>query len=206
LRVLADLRGKKLATIRGSAGQDLVLRLLEHAGMRASDVQWIYLANGESKAALGTGAIDAWATWGSYVGIAVIEDGDRVLADATSLPGSVGFYAANNAAIAAKRPLLADYIQRLTRARAWARAHPREYAAVLARETGIPFEVALFSVSSYIGSGIPIDDKVIAEQVQIFERYHRAGIIPNVPDVRGGYDPSFNDAVATAFARSGAQG
>ena len=61
-RTLADLKGKKLATIRGSAGQDLALRLLERVGMAASDVQWVYLANGESKAALAAGSIDAWST------------------------------------------------------------------------------------------------------------------------------------------------
>ncbi|CAN5174494.1 ABC transporter substrate-binding protein [soil metagenome] len=198
IRTLADLKGKKVATVRGSAGQDLVLRLLERAGMRASDIQWVYLANGEAKAALAAGSIDAWSTWGSYVGIAVIENGDRVLANATSLPGSVGFYAASDSAIAQKRGILLDYVQRLTRARAWARTHPRDYATVLAKETGIPFNVALFSIESYLGAGIPIDTQVIDEQRQIFVRYKRAGIIQEVPDVRTGYDPSFNDAVAAA--------
>ncbi len=69
---------------------------------------------------------------------------------------------------------------------------------MLAKETKIPFDVALFSVSSNLGSAIPIDAGVIDEQVAIFQRYHRAGILPQVPDVRGGYDPLFNDAVATA--------
>lgn len=59
IRTLADLKGKRLATIKGSAGQDLALKLLEKAGLKASNVQWVYLANGEAKAALATGAIDA---------------------------------------------------------------------------------------------------------------------------------------------------
>ena len=198
LRTVADLGGKKIATIRGSAGQDLVLRWFERLGMSPGDVQWVYLANGESKAALGAGSIDAWSTWGSYVGIAVLENHDRVLADATPLPRSVGFYAAADNAIANKKTMLADYVQRLTRARAWARDHPRDYAAVLAEETKIPFAVALFTVQSYLGAAIPIDDGVIEEQVQIFARYRRAGIISKVPDLRGGYDAEFNGAVAAA--------
>jgi sulfonate transport system substrate-binding protein len=196
LRTLSDLKGKKIATIKGSAGQDLVLRLLEKAGMKPSDIEWVYLANGESKAALSTGAIDAWSTWGSYVGIAVVEDKDRVLADATGLPGEVGFYAASDAAIAAKRPLLDDYLRRLARARIWARGHQGEYAAVLAKETGIPIDVARFTVANYLGSPVRIDARVVREQEAIFERYKAAGIIPTVLDVRGGYDPSFNDAVS----------
>lgn len=198
LRTITDLKGKKLATIRGSAGQDLALRLLENAGLKGADVQWVYLANGESKAALGTGAIDAWSTWGSYVGIAVLEDHDRVLADAANLPSGVGFYAASDAALRDKRALLADYVQRLARARAWARDHPRDYASVLAKETGIPFEVALFTVQSNLGSAVPIDDALVAQQIQIFERYRRAGIIAKVPDVKNGYDPVFNASTKLA--------
>lgn len=192
LRTVADLKGKKVATIRGSAGQNLVLRLLEQAGLKASDVEWVYLANGESKAALGTGAIDAWSTWGSYVGIALLEDGDRVLADGTGLSKDVGFFAANDGALTAKRAILADFVQRLSRAKTWAQQHPRDYAAVLARETGLPFRVALFAITSNLGSTVPIDDRLVAEQVRIFERYRRAGVIAAVPDLRGGYDPIFN--------------
>lgn len=194
LHTLADLKGRKLATVRGSAGQDLALKLLEKAGLGPHDVQWVYLDNGQAKAALGSGAIDAWSTWGSYVGIAAIEDGDRILADGSGLTGNVGFYAASNAAIAAKRAQLTDFVQRLTRARTWARAHPRDYAAALAKETGIPFAVALFSIESNLGTPVAIDDQVVAEQRAIFERYRTAGIIATVPDLAGGYDRSFNDA------------
>lgn len=195
LRSVADLKGKRLATVRGSAGQDLALKLIEKAGLKGSDVQWVYLDNGQAKAALGSGAIDAWSTWGSYVGIAAIEDGDRILVDGSGLPGNIGFYAASDAAIAGKRPLLADFLRRLAKARIWARAHPRDYAAVLAKETGIPFKVALFSVQSYLGSTVPIDDKAVAEQRAIFERYRSAGVIPTIPDVKGGYDASFSTAL-----------
>ncbi|CAN5251018.1 ABC transporter substrate-binding protein [soil metagenome] len=198
LSKVADLKGKRLATIRGSAGQDLALQLLERGSLKASDVRWVYLPNGDAKAALGAGSIDAWSTWGSYVGIAVIEDHDRVLADATGIPSGAGFYAASDTAITDKRPLLADFIRRLARARAWAVKHPDDYAKVLAREIGIPFKVARFSVNGVLGEGVPIDAPLIAEQDRIFERYVRAGIIPKVPDVHAGYDGTFNDAVRDA--------
>lgn len=198
LRTLAQLKGKRVATIRGSAGQDLVLRLLEREGIDPRSIVWTYLANGEAKAALASGSIDAWSTWGSYVGIAVLEDGDRVLADGGDLPSGVGFYAANDAAIANKRDLLADYIGRLARAREWGQQHPDEYAKVLSKETGIPFDVAQFSVAGNLGTAVPIDAALVREQQRIFERYHAAGIIPDVPKVSGGYDGSFNREVQRA--------
>ncbi|HKY81673.1 MAG TPA: ABC transporter substrate-binding protein [Sphingobium sp.] len=190
IRTLADLRGKQVATIRGSAGQDLVLRLLERARIDPRTIRWTYLPNGEAKAALATGAIDAWSTWGSYVGIAVLEDGDRILADGGNLPTGVGFYAAGDAAINAKRALLADYVARLARARAWGERHTDDYARVLAKETGIPFEVARFTVAANVGKAVLIDPQLVREQAKIFERYQAAGIITEKPNADQGYDPT----------------
>lgn len=198
LRRVADLRGKRLATIKGSIGQDLVLRLLQREGVDPKSIHWVYLANGEAKAALETGAIDAWSTWGSYVGIAVLEGGNRVLADAQDLPSGAGFFAAGDKAIATKRAQITDFLERLARARKWGNQHPDDYARVLARETRIPLNVARFSIDAALGTSVPIDQALVAEQRDIFARYHAAGIIPDVPELAGAYDGSFNATVTVA--------
>jgi len=187
IRALADLKGKRLATIKGSAGQDLALKLLEKAGLEPTNVQWVYLANGEAKAALASGAIDAWSTWGSYVGIAVLENGDHILADGSGVPTGVAFLAASDAAIAEKKAPVADFTARLARARAWGHAHPNDYARTLSAETGIPFKVARFSAGSALGTVVPIDARLIDEQRAIFQRYRAAGVIRSLPDIEGGY-------------------
>jgi sulfonate transport system substrate-binding protein len=201
LHTIADLKGKRLATIRGSAGQDLALRLLEKARVDPRSVHWVYLANGEAKAALEAGAIDAWSTWGSYVGIAVLENGNRVLADATRFPPSKGFFAASDKAIAAKRAQLGDFLARLARARQWGSNNRDAYARVLSAETKIPYEVARFSIDSTIGTAVPINDALVKEQEAVFARYRAAGVIPAVPDIAGAYDPSFSGTIGTAAPR-----
>jgi sulfonate transport system substrate-binding protein len=198
LRTLADLRGKRVATVRGSAGQNLVLRLLEQQGIGFNEVKWVYLNNGEAKAALEAGSIDAWSTWGSYAGIALLKDGDRAIGDGTALPAEAGFYAASNKAIADKRAQLTDFLQRAARARVWALSHQEDYAKVLAQETGIPLDVARFTVAQNLTRPIAIDDSLRAEQTAILDRYRRAGVISSVPNLAGAFDPSFNAAVATA--------
>jgi len=191
LHRIEDLKGHKLATIRGSAGQDLALRLLERHGLKPGDVTWVYLANAEAKGALASGSIDAWSTWGSYTGYALLKDHQRALGNAHELTAQAGYYAANDHAIATKHALIADFVQRLARARQWAAVHPDDYAAVLARETGLPRDVARFTVNDYITTPVPVGDGLRQEQLDILNRYKAAGIIDKVPDLAGAYDSSF---------------
>lgn len=192
LHRVEDLKGRKIATVRGSAGQDLALQLLERHGLGPNDVTWVYLNNSEAKAALAAGSIDAWSTWGAYVGVAVLKDKDRTIGDARELPAQAGFYAANDAAISTKRAQLQDFLARLSRARIWLATHQRDYARVLSRETGLPEDVALLTVEDLLSAPVPVDDSLQAEQRAILARYHKAGIIPSIPDLNGAFDPSFS--------------
>jgi len=191
LHRIEDLKGHKLATIRGSAGQDLALRLLEKHGLQSSDVTWVYLNNAEAKSALATGSVDAWSTWSAYVGYALLKDHQRALGDARELTPESGFYAANDQAIATKHAQIADFVQRLVRARKWLANHKDDYAAVLSKETGLPLDVARFTVNDYVTEPVPVGDGLRQEQLAILARYKRAGIIDKVPDLAGAFDASF---------------
>jgi sulfonate transport system substrate-binding protein len=197
IRSIADLRGKRVATVKGSAGQDLALRLLELHGLKPQDITWAYLANGEAKAALSSGSVDAWSTWGSYVGIAVIEDHDRVIGTGRELPAQAGFYAATDQAITDKRAQITDFVQRLARARLWLRTHKDDYARVLAANTGIPVDVARYSVEDLLSAPVPIGDGSIQrEQEDILRRYKSIGLIDSVSNLNGAFDPSFSRNLA----------
>lgn len=204
IRTLADLRGRKLATIKGSSGHDIALRLLEKARVDPKSVKFVFLNNGDAKAALDSGDIDAWSTWGTYVGIAVEENGDRILADAEGLiiPGAVaGFQAASDAAIATKAPLLRDFLGRLTRAHAWVKTHPEAYAAQIAKETAVPLSVARYSVAAALCSEYaPIDADLLEDQRKTLERYRAAGVIDALPKLGGGYITTFSDVARAARA------
>lgn len=192
LTSFAGLKGKRLATIRGSAGQDLVLRLLERNHLKPGDIHWVYLNNAEAKAALASGVVDAWSTWGAYTGYALLRDHERSLANAVGLPAQAGFFAANDKAIASKHEQIADFVQRLARARHWIAGHRDAYAAVLARETGLPVDVARFTVDDLVTDPVPVDDRLAVDELAILNRYKAAGIIDRVPDLTGAFDGSFS--------------
>lgn len=63
---LHDLRGKRVAFQKGSSAHYLVLRALAKVGLRLSDVQPVYLAPADARAALERDGVDAWAIWDPY--------------------------------------------------------------------------------------------------------------------------------------------
>lgn len=192
LHRVADLASHRIATVRGSAGQDLALQLLERHGLTSRDVTWVYLSNSDAKAALASGSIDAWATWGSYVGYALLKDHQRSLADATELSAQSGFIVASDNAIATRHALIADFLDRVARAHMWVETHPDSYAQVLSRQTGLPEDVARFVVAEYMTTRVPVDADLAQEEGRILARYQHAGLITHLPDLSGAFDASFD--------------
>jgi sulfonate transport system substrate-binding protein len=171
-----SLRGKRVATTRGSVGHYLLLRALDAKGLRPTDIRLIFLAPGDAKAAFDTGSIDAWSIWSPYSGTALAE-GARVVADGADYLSGYGFDAANASAATAKKTILTDYLQRESRALDWARAHPEDYAEVLAKETGLPLKIALFHAKHLPMARVPVDDTVKAEERDVVAQFRKAGAL-----------------------------
>ena len=196
LRRPADLKGRRIATGRGSIGHYLVLRLLEREGLKPTDVTFVFLSPADSKAALASRSVDAWATWGAYIGLQRLRGHGRVLADGRGLLNSYGFEASTTSAIAAKRPLITDFLTRLARSEAWGASHPAAYGAALARETGLPLEVALDTVRQSAPTAVETTDAIAREARTTLATFARAGLMSASPDLAGAFDPSFNGTVA----------
>jgi sulfonate transport system substrate-binding protein len=192
---LADLKGRRIATGRGSIGHYLLLRAIEQAGLKPSDVTIVFLAPSDAKAAFATGAVDAWSTWAPYLPLAQ-KDGAQVVADGHGLLSGYGFEAASAPALAGKRALLDDYLKRLARAERWGQAHQAEYAQALAKETGLAPDIALRTVQLNSRGPRVIDDAVLREEADVLARFQKTGAIAGHPDLRAGFDTGFNGAAA----------
>ncbi|CAN5376109.1 ABC transporter substrate-binding protein [soil metagenome] len=175
-RSIADLKGKKVATTRGSIGHFLTLRALAEAHLPFDYVQFTWLSPGDTKAAFGSGSVDAWATWGPYV-IGAMNDGAKVIADGYDLINGYAFEVANEQAIKTKGSLLTDFAAREAKALAWSLGHKSEYARVLAAETGLPLEITAVIADRYSRQSIPIDDRAIADQQVVLDIFRASGDI-----------------------------
>jgi sulfonate transport system substrate-binding protein len=190
IRGAQDLVGKSVATTRGSIGHHLLLQALERAKIPADNARITFLPPGDAKAAFDSGSIDAWATWTPYTNVA-IKEGARVVVDAKDYGLPLYIDIANADSIAPKRALLSDFLKREAKAVAWARAHPDQFAQVLAKETGLPLDIARASFERSNRVSRPIDGKIIAHEEAITARFERAGLVRNPRPVSQAFDLSF---------------
>ena len=192
LKSLSDLKGRRIATGRGSIGHFLVLKLLQKAGLQPGDVRFVYLSPGDAKTALANGAVDVWATWGSYIGLSVLHGDGRVLADGKDVLSSINFEASTTRSIHDKAPQIQDFLRRLDQAEVWRRSHIDAYAAVLSKETSLPPDVALDTVRKYALEPRRLDTALIAEETGNLDLYARAGLLNHPPPVSSAVAPQFD--------------
>jgi sulfonate transport system substrate-binding protein len=190
-----DLRGKKIATGRGSIGHQLILAALESKGWSTADVQIVYLAPSDAKVAYSQGSVDAWSTWEPYVSQEeVLFQSRRVITGEGITPG-IGFQVASPNAIRDRRPELEDFLRRLTAARAWSLTNVGAYAESWGKLMNIPPAVPLNWLSRAKIHIAPIDDGVVADEQKTIDLYFRAGLIKQKLDAAGIVDRSFAGAI-----------
>jgi sulfonate transport system substrate-binding protein len=191
VRSLSDLKGHTIGTVRGSIGHFLALKAIDRAGLQRSEVTLRFLTPPDARAALSTGAIDAWSTWGQYIGMGLLDDHAKILLDGQGIMSGLGYEVATDQAISAKRAQITDFVARLAEARRWGLAHPDDYARVWAAETHVSLDVAAWTLKAQAAVALPIDDKIIAQQQATADYYVGAGVVMRPVDVAPGFDRSF---------------
>ncbi len=193
IKTAADLKGKSIATNRGSIGHFVALKALVSAGLTAKDVNFRFLAPSDAKLALMQGSVDVWATWEPYTAFAETQDHLRVLVNGRGLWSGNSFLAATDTALKdrVKRVAIADYLQRLSDAQFWAYQHLDEYSQQLAKIIGFPLPAARLSFERRKSWWQPIDDATKVQQQQTADFYHDQGLLPVKLDVKGTFDESF---------------
>jgi sulfonate transport system substrate-binding protein len=196
IRNFDDLRGKRIATGRGSIGHQLILAALEAKGWTANDVQIVFLNPSDAKIAYTQGSVDAWSTWEPYVSQEEVLFKSRRVIDAEGLTPGLSFTVATPDAIRNKREALADFVRRLTAARAWSQDHVQDYAESWGRLMNIPSAVAVHWLARAKIRIAPVDDTVVAGEQQTIDLYFSAGLIKQKLDAAAIVDRSFADVIA----------
>jgi sulfonate transport system substrate-binding protein len=187
----ASLKGKRIATGRGSIGHFVVLAALQSAGLKPEDVTWRFLTQSDAKTALMTGSVDAWATWEPYTAVEEVTDHLKLAVSGQGLWSGLSYQAATATAIRDKHAALSDLLQRLYRAQLWALEHEDEYAKQQAQVTGMPADGVRRALHRRQQHWIPIDDGVVQALQRVADTYADSGITQHRFDVAPRFDRSF---------------
>ncbi|MGW4036525.1 ABC transporter substrate-binding protein [Streptomyces sp. NPDC004778] len=196
LKKPAQLKGKSIAVAQGSSAHFQLVASLKKAGLGIEDVELNYLQPADALAAFSRGKVDAWAIWDPYTSQVLRTADARVLTTGEGVVNGLGFQVASPASLKnpKKSRAIGDLLVRLERAQKWVFEHPEEWAKVWAKETGLPYDVALDAVKRSYGTRVPvaIDAAAIASEQEIADTFAELKLIPRRFDFEDYVDTRFN--------------
>ncbi|CAN5349795.1 hypothetical protein BH10PSE18_BH10PSE18_15510 [soil metagenome] len=211
IRGAADLKGKKIAHQNGTTGTYSLIKYLESAGLRLSDVQAVSLSGADAYTAFAQGSIDAWIHWQPASALALAKLGDK----ARTLPQvktyDYAFYVARSAPAEQTPQTFAKLVRLIRDTQRNIVAHPYDTVAAWAKLGGFaPGSTdekvyrQLIVDARLSDSGAvdlrPVDEAAAASTQDMADSFQALGVLPNKVDVRSFLlDPKF-DAIKRLVA------
>ena len=178
LQSVADLKGKKVALNKGSNVHYLLVKALEKAGVKYSDITPVFLAPADARAAFERGSVDAWAIWDPFQAAAEAATGAKTLADGTDTVPNYQFYLSSQKFLESEPRALDAILAELREVDEWAKTDIHAVAEQLSPSVGLPVPVLEVALKRQAYGIKPIDAQVIAEQQKLADTFLALGLIP----------------------------
>lgn len=188
-----ELKGKKVATLRGGNVHELLVLVLAESGLSLSDVEFINLSLADQESSLLRGDIDAALVWDPVFTRLETEGRARVLRDGKGLKGNLNPVIASAKVIKDDPEFVRAYLKALDRGARFIAEQPKEAAAVLSpifALTPDQLQVA-FGRSEFAP---PVTDEVRAEITRSIAFLLENRLIRNSFDVDDFVDTSLTEA------------
>lgn len=188
IQSVKDLKGKKVAFQKASIGHYLIVRALEKAGLKLSDIESVGLAPPDANVAFSQGKIDAWFIWEPFVTRNVQNNSGRVLVDGgDGLRDTNNFISTNRKFYEENREVIKVFLDEVQKAQKWAKNNPKELAQLLAETTQLDPPTLQLMHNKYDFTLVPITEVIINKQQEVAEKWYNLGLIPKKVNVRDGF-------------------
>jgi len=179
IRSVADLKGKRIALNKGSNVHYLLVRALEKAGLKYSDVQPVFLAPADARAAFEKGAVDAWAIWDPFLAAVEKQTGARIVADGRGGVANNFPFVLAERGFAAKHPDVINILfdEAVVQGR-WLKSNLKQAAAIIAPLQGLDAEVVELALRRYQFGVTPLTPAIAAEQQKLADAFYELKLIP----------------------------
>jgi sulfonate transport system substrate-binding protein len=178
LKSVADLKGKKVALNKGSNVHYLLVKALEKAGVKYSEITPVFLAPADARAAFERGSVDAWVIWDPFQAAAEAATEARTLADGTGIVDNHQFYLSSQKFLEADPKVVDAILAGLSEVDDWAKSDIHAVAEQLSPSVGLPVPVLEVALKRQSYGIKPINTEVIAAQQKIADAFLALGLIP----------------------------
>ncbi|MEH2202347.1 sulfonate ABC transporter substrate-binding protein [Nostoc sp.] len=178
IKSVAELKGKKIAFVKGSNANYLLLKALEKAGVQYSDIQRVTLTPADARAVFERKNVDAWAIWDPYLAAAEAATGARTLADATGLAPNRGYYLAAKSFVDSKPDALKIVLEQVKKVSNWAKNNHSEVAKFLSPALGIDVPVLEIAEKRRDYDVLPLTEEVITKQQEVADTFYKIKLLP----------------------------
>jgi len=193
IKSVAELKGKKVALNKGSNVHYLLVRALEKAGLKYTDIQPVYLPPADARAAFERGSVDAWVIWDPYQAAAEKQLSARTLVDGTGLVDNHQFYLATRPYATNHPQVITTLIDEVRSVGEWSQQNPQQVTDQVAPLLGLPADITFTAVKRQGYGAQPITPEVTAAQQKIADTFTQLKLIPK--------QLSIKDVVWTAPAK-----
>ncbi|WP_313738373.1 sulfonate ABC transporter substrate-binding protein [Pseudomonas sp.] len=178
IQSVAELKGKKVALNKGSNVHYLLVRALQDAGLKYSDIQPVYLPPADARAAFERGSVDAWVIWDPYQAAAERQLQARTLRDGDKLVDNHQFYLASRSYANQHPAVISALVEEVNSVGQWAQVHPQEVTAQVAPLLGLPADITLTSMERQGFGAQLITPEVVTAQQKIADTFQALKLIP----------------------------
>lgn len=178
IKSVAELKGKKVVLNKGSNVHYLLVRALEKAGLKYTDIQPVYLPPADARAAFERGSVDAWVIWDPYQAAAEKQLSARTLVDGTGLVDNHQFYLATRPYANQHPQVITTLIDEVRSVGEWSQQNPQQVTDQVAPLLGLPADITFTAVKRQGYGAQPITPDVTAAQQKIADTFTQLKLIP----------------------------
>nr|WP_231586108.1 aliphatic sulfonate ABC transporter substrate-binding protein [Pandoraea apista] len=178
IKTVADLKRRKVAFNKGSDVHWFLVALLRKHGLDFGDIDPVYLAPADARAALERGSVDAWAIWDPFLSAVLDQSPVRLLANAEGVADHHQFFLSQRT-FASKRPdVVKATLESLGETGQQIRADYAGAAAKLAPIQGLDAKIIEKGLRHYAHRYQPVSETVLAAQQRIADTFLQLKLIP----------------------------
>ena len=178
LQSVAELKGKKVALNKGSNVHYLLVRALEDAGLKYSDITPIYLPPADARAAFERGSVDAWVIWDPFLAAAENQLQARSLRNGQGLVDNHQFYLATKPYAEQHPQVLNTLIEEVRAVGEDSKADPVAVTEQVAPLLGLSKDITAVAVKRQGYGAQPLTPAVVAAQQKIADTFTTLKLIP----------------------------